>query len=236
MVWLIKDYPRQTDILEAVGEMIPMKNTCDLFKEKGIFLIAISKERLSQFCTPFFLTLKDYEALKSFAVPDKKLTAVSAFHIRTENDVYDVLEDSRGIGNGKIGEITNIRRVDDEMWVFFKYTHRTPGKKDFLNDSVRECKILITEKPGDNDESIVKIFHEHAEDHSVVSHYFSTAFKDDKYYPKRPDEQNINLAVLTLANRTLLFDNLLKHEITGWTLKDVIKIRHRFWFKKRPGK
>ena len=224
---MIKDYPRQTDILEVVGEMVPMKNTRDLFKENGIFFITKSKETLAPFCTSFFLTLKDYELLKSFALPDNKLTAVSAFHIRTENDVYETLESTRGIGNGKIGEIKNITRSDNEILIEFKYNHRTPGKKEFLNDNERECKILITKKDGNNGESIVKIFHEHPEDHGMVSKYFYTAFKDDHYYPKKPDEQNINLEVLTPNNRTQLFNNMLNYKIKGWELRDVIKIRHR---------
>ena len=204
-----------------------MKNTRDLFKEKGIFFITNSKETLAHFCTSFFMTLKDYESLKSFAVPDNKLTAVSAFHIRTENDVYETLESTRGIGNGKIGEIKNITRSDNEILIEFKYNHRTPGKKEFLNDNERECKILITKKDGNNGESIVKIFHEHPEDHGIVSKYFYNAFKDDYYYPKKPEEQNINLEVLTPDNRTQLFENLLEYKISGWELRDVIKIRHR---------
>ena len=223
---MLERYPQCSDIVTTVKDIVSLGQSLDYYKSLGIIFVARARNQIADMSSQFFLGYNDYTVLQELALADKTQTAVSTFYVDSACSLIpNVIDYSSGKKQVDKPEITDVIDNGDGSYLCaVKYTTHKPGKLDLLTHIDREFKLQI--ETLDNKYKIT-IYHEHPEDATQTEKLINAVLKNDENYIKTGRVAKLDVSILTSEQRTLLFDNLMKHEFDDLRTVEVTKIHQR---------
>lgn len=220
----LRFYPHKSHVRKIIKEYMVTSHAKDFFKNRGILIVAQSKNDIAKLGADFYFSNEDFVEFKQRLESEENYKRSGRIHIPHDQagklqDALLVLQSKNNVGDQNT-KVKVIQSSEEKYMFEITYEDQKPGMIDLLDITKRKIAVEVNKQ----DKGFSLDFNLNgSNDYKKLKEVLELVREEDE--DVQFDFSEVLISVLPIDKRIELFDKFLRYDHSPWNVAEIIKLK-----------